>query len=132
MLLDTRALEVFVALVPTFIASLPHAPTRTNVETVSRSVLRTHNAITTLRFEVSQLLKSIPKDHTAYELSTADHEEATSALEDIFHLFLGCLDDPNDSVELHEMVSTLSIDFDTLSISFNDYRQAHWKRSRMS
>lgn len=125
MLLDTRALEVFVALVPTFIASLPHAPTRTNVETVSRSVLRTHNAITTLRFEVSQLLKSIPKDHTAYELSTADHEEATSALEDIFHLFLGCLDDPNDSVELHEMVSTLSIDFDTLSIPFNDYRQAH-------
>jgi hypothetical protein len=132
MLLDTRALDVFVAVVPTFIASLPHAPTRENVETVSKSVLRTHNAITTLRFEVSQLLESVPKDHAAYELSAPDHEEATSALEDIFHLFLGCLDNPTDSVELHEMVSTLFINLDTLSISFNDYRQAHWKRSRMS
>ena len=129
MLLDTRALDVFVAVVPTFIASLPHAPARKNVEIVpstkSESELRTHNAITTLRFEVSRLLESIPKDHTAYGLSAADHEEATSALEDIFHLFLGCLDGPTDSVELHEMVSTLSIDLDTLSISFNGYRRAH-------
>jgi len=129
MLLDTDALDVFVAIVPTFVASLPHAPARNKVETVpntmSETALRTHNAIRTLRFEAYRLSESIPKDHTAYALSAADHKEATSALEDIFHLFLGCLDDPIDNTELREMVRTRCIDFYARFISSNDYRQAH-------
>ncbi|OWY55928.1 hypothetical protein AALT_g11255 [Alternaria alternata] len=120
MLLDTDALDVFVAIVPTFVASLPHAPARNKVETVpntmSETALRTHNAIRTLRFEAYRLSESIPKDHTAYALSAADHKEATSALEDIFHLFLGCLDDPIDNTELREMTSTLRMFKDELAL----------------
>jgi hypothetical protein len=136
MFLNTKAIDVLEAIVPTFIASLPHAPARNKVEaepsTRSEMILRTHNAITTLRFEMYRLSEVIPKNHTAYDLSTTDHEEATSALEELFHLFLGCLDDPTDSVELHEMVSMRSMDYYALFISSNACRQAHLKRSRMS
>ena len=129
MILDTKALDVFVAVVPTFIASLPHAPARENVVTTlnseSETILRTHNAIRTLHFEALRLSKSIPEDHTTYELSAGDHGEATSALEDIFHLFLGCLDDPTDSVELHEMVRARSLEFCVRTMSSDGHRQAH-------
>jgi hypothetical protein len=129
MILDTKALDLLVAVVPTFIASLPHAPAREHVATIpnteTETILRTHNAIRNLRFEAHRLLDSIPEEHTAYKISAADHGEATSALEDIFHLFLGCLDDPNDSVELDEMVRARSVDLCVRPISYDGYRQAH-------
>ena len=49
---------------------------------------------------MSQLLESVPKDHAAYELSAPDHEEATSALEDIF-------DDANGDLAIGELESAV-------------------------
>jgi hypothetical protein len=108
MSLNTKALNVLVAIVPTFIASLPLAPAREELKAIpnheSETVLRTNNATTNLRFEAQRLLDPIPENHTTHELSKTIHREATEALEEVFHLFLTCLDNVTDSCELHEMV----------------------------
>ncbi|KAF4447058.1 serine protease [Fusarium austroafricanum] len=110
MRLPHQNVNLFFAVTPAFIASLPPAPDR-DEDPVNDGTLALNNAIISLRFEITRLLITLTEERASVELSESDYAEASPALEDILEMLNSLVDDsvPRSKEALHIFPKLVSL-----------------------